>query len=158
MVPEILTFEQQEACKNVSTVILNTTENDSNLLKKITMHDVSCVMFFFYLRPLNGGQIYRLEETIFIDIQENANLQMKIQSNDYCFFDIHGNIYPHWVPADQTIHQYCYLHVFSELCERIRKKRLELWKDTFWSFHKDNASTYFTLPVKRFLFKYSIPV
>ncbi|GFU90116.1 hypothetical protein TNCV_2464581 [Trichonephila clavipes] len=39
----------------------------------------------------------------------------------------------------QTINQHYYLHVLAELCERIRKKLPELWKDKSWVLHKDNA-------------------
>lgn len=36
MVPKILAFEQQEARKNICTEILDATENDPNLLKRVT--------------------------------------------------------------------------------------------------------------------------
>ena len=41
MVPKILTFEQQEARKNLSTDTLNAIENDPNLLERIIICDES---------------------------------------------------------------------------------------------------------------------
>ena len=46
MVPKILTFEQQEARKNLCTDTLNATENDPNLLERIITCDES--WFFTY--------------------------------------------------------------------------------------------------------------
>ena len=45
MVPKILTFEQQEARKNLCTDTLNAIENDPNLLERIITCDES---WFFY--------------------------------------------------------------------------------------------------------------
>ncbi|XP_018301780.1 histone-lysine N-methyltransferase SETMAR-like [Mycetomoellerius zeteki] len=58
----------------------------------------------------------------------------------------------------QTINQHYYLHVLAEFCEKIKKKRPELWKDKSWVLHQDNAPSHSALSVKRFLAKYSIPV
>ena len=74
------------------------------------------------------------------------------------FFDIHGIVYLHWVPEDQTINQHYYLEVLAQLRERIRKKGPELWKNKSWVLHQDNAPAHSALSVKTFLAKYNIPV
>ena len=74
------------------------------------------------------------------------------------FFDIHGIVNLHWVPEGQTVNQHYYINVLSELRERLRKKRPELWKEKSWVLHHDNAPAHSALSVKKFLAKYSIPV
>ncbi|GFX89523.1 mariner Mos1 transposase [Trichonephila clavipes] len=92
-------------------------------------------------------------------VKKNKNEQVKISSNDDCFFfDIHGIVYLHWVSEGQTINQHYYLEVLGNLRERIRKKRPEMWKEKSWIFHQDNAPAHSALSVKRFLAKHSIPV
>jgi histone-lysine N-methyltransferase SETMAR len=74
------------------------------------------------------------------------------------FFDIHGIVYLHWVPAGQTINQYYYPEVLAQLREEIRKKRPELWNLNSWVSYHDHAPTHSALSVKRFLVKHNIPV
>lgn len=84
---------------------------------------------------------------------KSSNEHIKIQNNDYCFFfDIHEIVYLHWALEVETINRHYHLHVLAELCEGIRKKTTELWKDKSWVLHQDNVS------VKSFLAKYSVPV
>jgi hypothetical protein len=55
------------------------------------------------------------------------------------------------------VNQKYYLEVLTKLRERVRKKRLELWKKS-WILHQDNVSTHNTLAVKQFLADKYIPV
>ena len=58
----------------------------------------------------------------FQDGREDVEDQIKIQSNDDCFFDVHGIVHLNWVPEGQTVNQYYYLEVLAQLREKIRKK------------------------------------
>ena len=69
------------------------------------------------------------------------------------FFDIWGVIHIDWVPEGQTVNQVYYKNVLTTLCERVRRRRPDMWKNASWILHHDNA-----LSVKRYLVKNNIPV
>ena len=69
------------------------------------------------------------------------------------FFDIRGVIYIDWVPEGQTVKQVYYKNVLTNLRERVRRRRPDMWKNASWILHHDNA-----LSVKRYLAKNNIPV
>jgi len=69
------------------------------------------------------------------------------------FVDIRGIIYIDWVPEGQTVNQVYYKNVLKTLCERVRRRRPDMWKNASWILHHDNA-----LSVKRYLAKNNIPV
>jgi len=56
-----------------------------------------------------------------------------------------------WVPEGQTINQIYYKEVLTNLCEWVRRRRPEMWKNSSWVLH--NA-----LSVKTFLTKHKITV
>jgi hypothetical protein len=68
------------------------------------------------------------------------------------FFAIRGVIMIEWVSEGQTINQMYNLEVLTKLRERVRKKRLELWKKKSWiPQHQDNAPAHNAHAVKQFL-------
>jgi hypothetical protein len=52
----------------------------------------------------------------------------KVKAIMIVFFNIRGVIMIELVPEGQTVNQKYYLEVLTELRERVRKKRPELWK------------------------------
>ena len=90
MVPKILTLEQQEACKNICTDTLNAIENDTNLLKRIITCDES---WFFTYDPETKRQSLHWKSLSSLS-QKSINDQVKIQSNDDCFFRYSWNCEP----------------------------------------------------------------
>jgi hypothetical protein len=66
------------------------------------------------------------------------------------FFDIQGIVTAEWVPSGQTVNQQYYLEVLMKLCERVRRKRPELWRNG-WILHQDNAPAHNALSMKQFL-------
>jgi transposase len=62
-----------------------------------------------------------------------------------------------WVPSGQTVNQQYYIEVLSELRERVRRKRPELWRNG-WILYQENAPTHNTLSVKQFLANKNIAV
>jgi hypothetical protein len=60
-------------------------------------------------------------------------------------------------PEGQMVNQKYYLEILTKLWERVRKRRLELWKKS-WILHQDNAPAHSTLAVKQFLADWYIPV
>ena len=60
-----------------------------------------------------------------------------------------------WVPEGQTINQ-VYYKVLTNLLQRVRRTRPEMWKNSSWILHQDNALAYNALSVKMFLTKHKI--
>jgi hypothetical protein len=84
--------------------------------------------------------------------------QVKFQSNDDRFFYIRGIVYIDWVPEVHIVNEMCSKEVLTILCERVRRKRPEMWKKGSWILHHDNAPAHNTLSVEMFLAKHNIPV
>ena len=80
--------------------------------------------------------------------------QIQIQSNDDSFFDIRGIVHVDWVPEGQTVNQVYYKEVLTNLRERVRRGRPEMWKNGSWVLHQDDALAHNALSVKIFLTKH----
>jgi len=63
-----------------------------------------------------------------------------------------------WVPIGQTINQVYYKKVLTNLHERVRRRRTEMWKNGSWLLHQDNVPAHNALSVKTFLTKHKITV
>jgi len=74
------------------------------------------------------------------------------------FFDIRGVIYIDWVPEGQTVNQVYYKNVLTILRESVRRRRPDMWKNSSWILHHDNAPAHNALSLKRYLAKNNIPV
>jgi len=53
----------------------------------------------------------------------------KFKSMLIIFFDIQGIVIAEWVPSGQTVNQQYCVEVLTKLHERVRRKRLELWRN-----------------------------
>lgn len=69
------------------------------------------------------------------------------------FFDFNGIVHHEFLKQGQTVNKEYYLQVLRRLREAIRKKRLDLWKNSSWLLHHDNAPTHTSLLVCTFLAK-----
>jgi len=67
------------------------------------------------------------------------------------FFDIRGIVHYEFVLTGQTVNQVYYLEVLERLCEKVRRKRPELFANNSWIFHHDNVPSHMALPVREFL-------
>jgi hypothetical protein len=65
--------------------------------------------------------------------------QVKFQSNYDRFFNIQGIVHIDWVPEGQTFNQVYNKKVLTVLHERVRRKRLEMWKKGTWILHHGSA-------------------
>jgi hypothetical protein len=68
------------------------------------------------------------------------------------FFDIKDIIHFTFVPQEQTVNQAYYVEIMKWLRETVRRKRPELWSNT-WILHHDNAAAHKVLSVKQYLVK-----
>jgi histone-lysine N-methyltransferase SETMAR len=61
-------------------------------------------------------------------------------------------IHYEFIAQGQTVNQQCYLEVLTRIWESVRRKRPELWPDT-WILHHDHALAHDVLRVREFLAK-----
>jgi len=73
-------------------------------------------------------------------------------------FDIRGIVHVDWVPEGQTVNQVYYKEVLTNLCEWVRRRRPEMWKNGSWVLHQDNVLAHNALSGKTFLTKHKITV
>ena len=72
-------------------------------------------------------------------------------------FDIQANVMAQWVPSGQMVNHQYYIEVLTKLRERVRRERLELWRNRS-ILHQDNEPPHNTLSVKQFLDNRNITV
>ncbi|GFY19203.1 putative mariner transposase [Trichonephila clavipes] len=140
MMLRILPFEQ-EAHKNVCSDTLIAIEMNPHLLKRIVTCDESWFSSYsIHDNPCTGRVHPPRAKTARMSISKFTTMMI-------AFTDIHDIVYLYWFPEDQTINQLYYLQVLTELHERIRKKRPELWK--LWVLHQDNALAHSAMSLSR---------
>ena len=72
------------------------------------------------------------------------------------FFNIRGIVHVDWVPESQTVNQVYFKEVLTNLCERVRRRRPEIWKNSSWVLRQDNTLAHSALSVKTFFTKHKI--
>ena len=88
-----------------------------------------------------------MAQTIF---GRQRKLRLKFKAMLIVFFDIRVIVTAEWVPSGQMVNQQYYIEVLTKLCECVRRKRLELWRNR-WILHQDNAPAHNALSVKKIL-------
>jgi len=73
-------------------------------------------------------------------------------------FDIRGIVHYEFVPTGQTVNQVYFLEVLEKLCEKVKRKRPELFASNSWILHHDNAPAHMALSVKECLANKQITV
>jgi len=67
------------------------------------------------------------------------------------FFDIRGIVHYEFLPTEQRVNQVYYLEVVEMLREKVRRKRPEIFANSSWILHHDNAPAHMALSVRKFL-------
>jgi len=70
------------------------------------------------------------------------------------FFDSEGIVHHVYAPEGQTINKEFYVEVLQHLCESVRQKRPEKWRDSDWILHHNNVPAHTSHPVQQFLAKH----
>jgi len=155
MVPRHLTPEQKEIWMNICSDILQNIENDPNSLENVTTCDES---WFFQYDPENKRQSMQWKSPSSPRWKKVWQSKSKFKAMVIIFFNIRGIVHVDWVPEGQGVNQVYYKEVLTNLCERVRKRRPEMWKNGSWVLHQNNAPAHNTLSVKTFLMKHKITV
>jgi len=65
-----------------------------------------------------------------------------------------GIAHHEYAPDGQTINREFYVEVLRRLCESVRRKRPEKWRDGDWILHHDSAPAHTSHLVQQFLAKH----
>jgi len=64
-----------------------------------------------------------------------------------------------WLPEGQTVNQVYYNQVLTNLREKVRRIRPEMWKNVLWGLHQDNMPySPHLAPCDFFISKYQVRV
>ena len=114
MVLRLLTPEQVEIRMNTCADILQNIENDPE----------SNVQSMHWKSPISPRQ------------KKARQSKSKFKAMMLVFFDIRGIVHVDLVPEGQTVNQVDYKEVLTNLCERVRRRRPEMWKNGSWVLHQ----------------------
>ena len=74
------------------------------------------------------------------------------------FFDSEGVVHYELLPQGRTVNKEYYLEVMQRLCEAVRKKRPDAWRENRWMLQHDNAPSHSSFLVRDFLAKQAMTV
>jgi len=154
MVPKVLSDEQKECHKELCLDLLQCIENELDLLNLIITFDGTWI---FTYDPETKRQSMQWKSTLSPRPKKARMSRSKFKAMLIVFFDIQGIVMAEWVPSSQMVNQQYYIEVLMKLHERVRRKRLELWR-CGWILHQDSASANNALSVKQFLANKNITV
>ena len=89
--------------------------------------------------------------------EEGTNEPFADKDYAHLFFDYRGLVRQEFVPHGTTANAAFYKSVLKRLREKVRRKRLDLWRDQSWLLHHDNARPHTALMIQEFLSRNSLP-
>jgi hypothetical protein len=84
--------------------------------------------------------------------QKGTHVTSPSGENAHLVFDHNGFVHFEFLEKGRTVNQNCYLEILTRLREVVRRRRPELWPET-WILHHDNAPVHDALVVQEFLAK-----
>lgn len=150
VVSKVLTIEQKENGKRICSDIW--CEEDPSFLD----NDITCdKTSIFQYDPLTQKQS-TLKNTVFAKNKKARQSKSKFKGMLIDFFDI-NNVILAEMSSRRIDGKPALLQTNSEMKERVRRKRPELWKNEF-ILHQDNAPPYNVLTVKQYLIAKNVTV
>ena len=118
---------------NICADILQNTENDPNV--------ITCDESWFFQHDPESKRQSTHWESPSSQMQKKARQsESKFKAMMIVFIHIRGIVHVDWVPEGQTVKQVYYKEVLTNLRERGRRRRPEMWKNGSWVLHQDKAS------------------
>ena len=71
--------------------------------------------------------------------QKSTSESLKYEGDVDSFFYWKGIVYYQFFPRGETVNKEVYLNVLKLLREAVRRKRPEVWTNSTWMMHNDNA-------------------
>ncbi|UYV80725.1 hypothetical protein LAZ67_19001545 [Cordylochernes scorpioides] len=149
-VPKLLNCDQKQHCMNIANEMLDSVRDDPNLLQRVITGDKAWVYGYDVETKAQSSQWKLPHEPRpkkARQVRSNVKVLLTI------FFDCRGVVHHEFLPQGRTVNKEYYLQVMRNLCEAIRQKRPDLWKNKNWLLHHLNAPAHTSLLVRDFLAK-----
>ncbi|UYV60623.1 hypothetical protein LAZ67_1001697 [Cordylochernes scorpioides] len=135
-VPKLLNCDQKQHRMNIANEMLDSVRNDPNLLQRVITGDKAWVYGYDVETKAQSSQ-WKLPHEPRPKKARQVRLNVKVLLT--VFFDCSGVVHHEFLPQGRTVNKEYYLQVMRNLCEAIRQKRPDLWKNKNWLLHHDNA-------------------
>ncbi|UYV61504.1 hypothetical protein LAZ67_1005082 [Cordylochernes scorpioides] len=149
-VPKLLNCDQKQHRMNIANEMLDSVRGDPNLLQRVITGDEAWVYGYDVETKAQSSQ-WKLPH------EPRPKKARQVRSNVKVlltvFFDCRGVVHHEFLPQGRTVNKEYYLQVMRNLCEAIRLKHPDLWKNKNWLLHHDNAPAHTSLLVRDFLAK-----
>ena len=155
MVPKLLNDDQKERRVQVCEDIIERLETEPNLLAKVITGDESWV---FEYDPEIKRQSCEWKSPGSPRPQKARQSRSKIKLLLIAFFDIRGIVHAEFLPQGQTVNQHVYKEILRRLFRSVREKRRDLWLDSSWMLHHDNAPAHNARSIRQFLAEKNVTV
>lgn len=149
-VPRLLTDEQKLKRMQIAQELLDMAESDPTFMGRIITGDESWIYGYDVETKRQSSQWKTSGEP---RPKKARQSKSNVKAMLITFFDVKGLVHQEWVPKGQTVNAAFYVEVLRRLCESIRKKRPEMWKEKSWLLHHDNAPSHTSLLVNQYLAK-----
>ncbi|UYV78290.1 hypothetical protein LAZ67_16000864 [Cordylochernes scorpioides] len=149
-VPKLLNCDQKQHRMNIANEMLDYVRDDPNLLQRVITGDEAWVYGYDVETKAQSSQ-WKLPH------EPRPKKARQVRSNVKVlltvFFDCRGVVHHEFLPQGRTVNKEYYLQVMRNLCEAIRQKRPDLWKNKNWLLHHDNDPAHTSLLLRDFLAK-----
>ena len=151
-VSRVLTQDQKDSRVAICQELKETVINDPTLLLNVITGDGSIVYAYDAETKLQSSQW----KSPGSPRPKKARMQKsKLKTMLICFFDQEGIVYREFVPPGMTD---SYSDVLRRLCENVRCKRPQKWRNQNLVIHHDNAPAHRSFKVSQFLAKNNMTV
>jgi len=131
---------------SVCAELLEQVEAGPELMERVITGDESC---FLQYDPETKRQSLEWHSKGSPRPKKARMSKSKVKCMLVFFFDSMGIVHKEWVPAGQTVNQYCYKDILERLRERVIRVRPNI--ATNWILHHDNAPAHATFSVAQVL-------
>jgi len=153
--PRVLTQDQKESRVAICQELKETVIIDPTLLLNVTTGDESIVYAYDPETKLQSSQL----KSPGSPRPKKPHMQKSIlKTMLICFFDQEGIVHREFVPPGMTVNADFYCDVLRRLCENVRCKRPQKWRNQNLIIHHDNALARRSFKVSQFLAKNNMTV
>ncbi|UYV84416.1 hypothetical protein LAZ67_X002056 [Cordylochernes scorpioides] len=149
-VPKLLNCDQKQHRMNIANEMLDSVRDNPNLLQRVITGDEAWVYGYDVETKVQSSQWKLPHEPRpkkACQVRSNVKVLLTV------FFDCRGVVHHEFLLQGRTVKREYYLQIMRNLCEAIRQKRPDLWKNKNWLLHHDNAPAHTSLFVRDFLAK-----
>jgi hypothetical protein len=138
-VPRIQTADQKQQRVSVCEELRHIASDDATFLSRVITGDESWI---YGSDPETKQQPSQWKSPNSPRPKKERQVKSKVKSMLIIFFDIKEIVHKEFVLAGQTVNSSHYCDILRKLRENVQRLRYELWRQTNWLLHHDNAPSH----------------